>query len=361
MRTGIDGRLMEETGVGRYIRNLVRELAVNDHTNEYVVFLRKKSFDAFKAPNSRWRKVLADVAWHTVTEQIFMPRIFQKEKLDLLHVPYFNVPVLYRGPFIMTVHDLTIMHFDTGKASTRSWIFYKFRRAGYRIILRWGILHAKHLIAVSKETKKEIIDHFSVAENKITVTYEGVDKDLRGTKPSIIREPYFLYVGNAYPHKNLETFLEAFQKIKGDTKLVLVGKDDFFYQRIRNVVADLRIAGSVIFFGAANDGQLASLYQHAIALVFPSLMEGFGLPALEARSFGCPVICSDIPIFHELLGDEAVYFDPKNSADIAHKLLEALREGKEGKSESISRVVSRFSWEEMAKKTIDIYERSLSL
>jgi glycosyltransferase involved in cell wall biosynthesis len=361
MRIGIDARLIAETGVGRYTRNLIRELQRIDCTNEYVVFLRKSGFDGFVLPNKRWRKVLADIPWHTVTEQILMPGIFQKENLDLLHVPYFNVPLLYRGPFVVTVHDLTIMHFDTGKASTHAWALYKLRRLGYRVIVRWGILHAKHLIAVSQATKKEILDHFPVSADKITVTHEGVDENFQGQQKPIIGGQYFLYVGNAYPHKNLETLLVAFERLKGTTKLVLVGKDDFFYRRIRKSVEDLGLSQSVVFFGAANDTQLASLYQHARALVFPSLMEGFGLPALEAVSFGCPVVCSDIPVFHELLGDDALYFDPANPENIAQILKRIMSKDIKEKREPNTKVLSRFSWKEMAQKTIHIYERSLGL
>jgi glycosyltransferase involved in cell wall biosynthesis len=356
MKIGIDARLIEETGVGRYIRNLLTELGKIYKKNEYVVFLRRGSFNSFRLPNKRWHKALADVPWHTLTEQFVMPGIFAKEKIDLLHVPYFNVPILYRGPFVLTVHDLTILHFDTGKASTHPWIFYKLRRLGYRIIVRWGIMHAKHLIAVSQATKREIMDHFPVSQEKISVTYEGVDArltigDQRITKKRLIADPYYIYVGNAYPHKNLETLLMAFQRTKGH-KLVLVGKDDFFYKRLRNKVEEMNLGKSIIFFGPADDRQLTNLYTHAKAFVFPSLMEGFGLPALEALSLGCPVVVSDIPIFHEILGDAAVYFNPHDSRDLATKLT----------SEILSRdakdTLQKFSWKKMASETARIYERS---
>ena len=118
MKIGIDARLVNETGVGRYVRNLIAELGKIDDKNSYVVFLRKSAFDSFALPNARWTKRLADIPWHSVTEQLFMPAIFNSEHLDLLHVPYFNVPLFYFGKFIVTIHDLTILHFDTGKATT---------------------------------------------------------------------------------------------------------------------------------------------------------------------------------------------------------------------------------------------------
>lgn len=173
MKIGIDARLISETGVGRYIRNLIVELGKIDHTNSYVVFLKKNAFDAFDPPNVRWVGRLADVGWHSVAEQLFMPAIFYREKLDLLHVPYFNVPLFYFGKFVVTIHDLTILHFDTGKASTLPYVMYKIRRLGYYISLLKAIFWSEKVLAVSKTTKKEILDHFDVPFEHIEVIYEG--------------------------------------------------------------------------------------------------------------------------------------------------------------------------------------------
>lgn len=172
MRIGIDARLIEETGVGRYIQHLIGELAQIDKKNTYIVFVRKA--DDFEPPNSRWKKIVADIPWHSFTEQIIMPWVFLKENLDLLHVPYFNVPILYPKKFIVTIHDLTILHFDTGKASTWPFFFYKIRRLGYMIALKVALLRAQTVIAVSCVTKAEILDHFDISPEWVRVVYEGV-------------------------------------------------------------------------------------------------------------------------------------------------------------------------------------------
>src|SRR3990167_1427096 len=99
MKIGIDGRLIEETGVGRYIKNLTRELGKYDKENRYVIFLRKKSFDSFSLPNDRWSKRLVEIPWHSFREQLLMPLLFLKDHLDLVHVPYFNIPIFYPGKF----------------------------------------------------------------------------------------------------------------------------------------------------------------------------------------------------------------------------------------------------------------------
>lgn len=350
MRIGIDARLIEETGVGRYIRNLIIQLEKIDKKNSYVLFLRKEQFHSLQ---TRFEKRLADVPWHSITEQLVMPGIFQKARLDLLHVPYFNVPIFYPGQMIVTIHDLTILHFDTGKASTHPWVLYKLHRIGYRLILWIGLSLVRKIIAVSETTKKDIVQSLGIDPNKIIVTYEGVDLK-KSTGKRLIPDDYFLYVGNAYPHKNLETLIQAFQMylkdlvLQGEVlqgialpRLVLVGTEDYFYRR-------LHLPDSVVFFGKASDQELANLYSNAKALVFPSLMEGFGLPAIEALSFGCPVICSDIPIFHEILGNQATFFDPNDANDLVKKLKTV--------SKKSAVIDKRFNWADLAKRTLEIYE-----
>lgn len=367
-RIGIDARLIEETGVGRYIRNLIKELGEVDTENEYVVFLRKKSFDTFLPPNERWQKRLAEIPWHSLVEQIIMPFLLIREKLDLVHIPYFNVPIFYPGKFIVTIHDLTILHFDTGKASTLPLLFYKLRRFGYLVALTLGLARAQKVIAVSGETKQEIMDHFKIDQKKIVVTYEGVgDKIYKLTnKKRLIADSYFLYVGNAYPHKNLEMLVEAFQQfLQGlslqNIKLVLVGEEDFFYRRLKKFVKKLGLTDQVIFIGVASDEDLGNLYSCAIALVFPSFMEGFGLPGLEAMAHGTPVICSDIAVFHEIYGDAACYFAIDRKEDLIAKLDEIIS------NTAIRKIIiekgklrqRRYSWTRMVEETLAIYKKSL--
>ncbi|KKU83084.1 hypothetical protein A2973_00515 [Candidatus Gottesmanbacteria bacterium RIFCSPLOWO2_01_FULL_49_10] len=367
MKIGIDARLIRETGVGRYIRNLVGELATQDKTNEYVVFLRASAYDSFSPPNARWSKALAEVPWHTFAEQLIMPWILFNARLDLVHIPYFNIPIFYPGRMVATIHDLTILHFDTGKATTLPLLFYKFRRLGYRIALELGLRRARAILAVSKTTKQEVVDHFGIDPMKIIVAYEGVDEKVKSQKSKVksqkplIENPYFLYVGNAYPHKSLETLLRAFNKFlqvptsSNQVRLVLVGKDDFFYRRIMEYVHNLNLDDNVIFFGQADDRQLANLYAHAIALVFPSLMEGFGLPALEALALGCPVIVSDIPVFHEILGDQATYFHPSDFKELAQKLSAAVAKRSAINQDKVSRLLTRYSWSTLSSETLRVY------
>jgi glycosyltransferase involved in cell wall biosynthesis len=167
-----------------------------------------------------------------------------------------------------------------------------------------------------------------------------------------------LYVGNAYPHKNLERLLDAFQQFhRTNVQLVLVGKQDYFYDRLRRF-ADKRGMRGILFTGEVTDSDLVCLYRGAIAYVFPSLYEGFGLPPFEAMAQGTPVIASDRAALPEVLGSAALYCNPEDVEDIAEKLrmimddtglrTHAIEEG--------YRQVKKFSWKQLAERTRSVYE-----
>lgn len=362
MKIGIDARLINETGVGRYIRNLIEELGKVDDKNTYVIFLNAVGFESFTVPNNRWKKVLVNVAWHTVSEQVWMPIVFSLQHLDLLHVPYFNIPIFYLGAMIVTIHDLTIKHFDTGKASTRFWFLYKIKRLLYGLVMSIGISRAKHIVVPSFATKAEIIEHYHVSEKKITVTYEGVDPQItnashgKTNEQSLVPIPYFLCVGNAYPHKNLSLVIDALERSKTKAKVVFAGKEDFFYKRLRREITRRGLSSRVIFFGAADDLSLRSLYTHAQALLFPSLMEGFGLPPLEALSLGCPVIASDIPVHKEILKDLVTYFSPIDRDELTILLDTWQKADHQVKSDKVLLQLREYNWKKLALETLHVYQ-----
>ena len=366
MRIGIDARLIQETGVGRYIRNLIAELARLDTTNEYVIFLRKKEFDFFILPNNRWSKVIADVPWHSVSEQLIIPWVFLRARLDIVHIPYFNVPILYPKKFIVTIHDLTILHADTGKASTKPLWFYKIKRAGYRCILWVALLRASHVLTVSYTVKEDIHTQFQTPLTNITVTYEGIDEALLDKKrqPTTMRAKYgryFLYVGNVYPHKNIEMLLSAYETyaahVERPARLVFVGPDDYFYAKLKRVIGSLAFAKNITLLHNVADASLRQLYTRAIALLFPSRMEGFGLPAIEASALGCAVICSDIPVFHEILGSNAIFVDTTDANRFSQALIRVDREPikNDESAKLIAQIVAKYSWTRMVQKTVWVY------
>ena len=177
MRIGLDARFFGplETGIGRYVERLVAHLAVIDQRNEYVVFLRRRGYDWWQPPNSRWRKVLADYHWYGLAEQRAMPGIFRRARLDLLHVPHFNVPLLTRGPFVVTIHDLILDEFPTERATTLEPLLFALKFRAYQAVVRHAIRHSRAIMTVSEHSKRQLVERFRIPAGKVTVTYESVD------------------------------------------------------------------------------------------------------------------------------------------------------------------------------------------
>ncbi|PIP75013.1 MAG: hypothetical protein CO135_02120 [Candidatus Levybacteria bacterium CG_4_9_14_3_um_filter_35_16] len=375
MKIGIDARLWSESGVGRYIRNLVKNLLLIDSNNNYVLFVLSGDYKLIKSEilscvktgkNKKWKIVKADIRWHTLDEQLNFPKVLEKEKLDLVHFPYFSVPVSYKKPYIITIHDLIIDHFPTGKASTLMPFLYKLKLIGYRYVITKASDNAKKIITVSKETKKEIVDHLKIMPNKIEVIYEAVDDKVITLQENSLRKKYFLYVGNAYPHKNLNNLILAYSKFnKKDIPLILVGKEDYFYKRLKEKVSRMKLSNRIIFRENVTDEELAKLYKNAIALIMPSLMEGFGLPVLEAMANKCLVLASDIPALHEICGKNAIFFDPDDPEKIFKKINFVYLNKSDRKIKIlIQRAFNHvfdFSWQKVAEKTLEAYESCLSI
>lgn len=342
---GIDARLINQTGVGRYTKNLIENLGIIDKNNQYILFLRQEEFENYPLPGKNFQKRLADFRWHSLKEQLQFPKILEKEKLDLVHFPYFSVPILYKGKYIVTIHDLIIDHFETGKATTLPMPIYKIKRLGYKYILGNAIKKSIKIIAVSQATKNEIIDHYKVNADKISVIYEAPGLINKNVQKNNYGE-YLLYVGNAYPHKNLERLIEGCK----DYKLILAGPKDFFYKK-------LKAGENVIIRNNLSDKDLASLYQNSKALVMPSLMEGFGLTILEAMQYNLPIFASRIPSIQEIAGDSINYFNPEDPKDIVRALQKSLNI----KPKDYKNILSKFSWQKAAKETLKEYENCISI
>ena len=377
MKIGIDARLFNQTGVGRYTSNLIENLLETDKSNNYVLFVRNEDFDQVKlkiknltrstSSGQELKIIRVDIPWHSIKEQVYFSQILNNENLDLVHFPYFSVPISYNRPFIVTIHDLIIHHFPTGKASTHPSFIYMLKILGYKYVISRACKNAKKIIAVSKATKDEIVDHLKIPEDKISVIYEAADQQISNPKSQIanksINTKYFLYVGNVYPHKNVEKLINAFEILLQyfpNAELIFAGKEDYFYKRLKNFVKKLGHEKNIKFSGYVPDEELSNLYKNAVALVVPSLMEGFGLPPLEAMSNMCLVLASDIKALKEICGEDALYFDPYDENDMAEKMKAAYLG--EFDREIIERGFERskeFSWRKMAKETLKIYKDAI--
>lgn len=361
MRIGIDGRLWYENGVGRYIRNLVLGLEKIKADHEFTIFLNTKSFNEIEFKNKNFRKVKADIPWHTLREQVNFKRILDRENLDLVHFPYFSYPILYSKPFVVTIHDLIIDHFPTGHASSLPLPFYKLKRMAYKKITKNSAKKALSIIVPSNATKKDLIDLYKADQKRLKVIYEGFDKLIsKKEKMDLVSKNYILYVGNAFPHKNLGKLIKAYKKLseKYNLDLVCIGRKDFFYEKLES-----NPYRGLYFLHNVDDSALFEYYTNAKCLVFPTLMEGFGLPLLEAMSLSCPVVCSKIPALQEIGGDACLYFDPNDYEDIFLKIEKIIKDEKKRQEMTQEGILQsrKFSWEKCASETLKLYESSYSL
>ncbi len=374
MRIGIDARFfgVRRKGLGRYTQKLIENLEKIDSDNQYFIFLQRVNYEEYEPKNPNFIKILADFRWYSLKEQFEFPGLLNKYKLDLVHFPHFNVPIFYFRKFIVTIHDLILIYFPTRRSSTLHPIIYWFKFLMYRLVIRSAILRSKHLITVSNFTKDDILKNYkSVLPTKITVTYEACEdfcmlspnKDEEILSRYGIMKPYIMYVGNAYPHKNLERLAHAFDRLRKspgreEMKLVFVGKEDYFYVRLRKMVEDEHI-GNVIFTGYVPDHDLDIFFHNVSVYVWPSLYEGFGLSPLEAMAKGAPVVSSDHPCMREILEDSAYYFDAKDPEVMARSIEKVLAD-ENLRAELVKKgyqQIKKYSWKRMAEQTLEVYKK----
>jgi glycosyltransferase involved in cell wall biosynthesis len=305
-------------------------------------------------------------------EQIKLPRLISQLSPDITHFPHFNVPVLLSRPYVVTIHDI-LMHKQKGmEATTLPLPVYYFKRLGYKAVFRKAVVGSKRIIVPSKYVKREIADYYKVPLEKIVVTYEGLDEQIRSSLPSYalyrryhLRAPYFLYTGNAYPHKNLKRLIEAIVQLNHHSakkvSLVIASARNVFTHRLEKVTAKLKAREYVRLLGFVPDDDLGTLYKNATAFVFPSISEGFGLTGLEAMAHGTLVIASDIAVFKEVYRDNAIYFNPFDYSSIVKAMEEVLEMESKDRQKIIAKArefIKKYTWEKTAEETLRIYKQA---
>jgi glycosyltransferase involved in cell wall biosynthesis len=366
MKIGIDAR-NDGTGVGRYTFSLIRELAQIGDENEYVLFLSRERFATFSAPGTNFRTVEAGIPWFTFREQLQLPRLVERERLDLMHYPHLTVPLISTTPFVVTIHDLNYLDAAAiSTASNGSSMRHATLRAGYRVELAKA-KRARRLIAVSEHTRDMLVQTLRVDPARVAVTYEAaeapgaVEPDTAVLARHRLDAPFFLYVGSAYPYKNLARLIEAFARLSGEYGLALAGDQEHFGAGLREQAGRLGLGERVVFLGAVSDAELAALYNAALAYVFVSLSEGFGLPGLEAMQAGLPVVAANAASLPEIYSDAARYCDPRDVDSIASALADVAAD-EELRSRLVAlgrRRAAEFSWRRTAEQTLAVYAEAL--
>ncbi len=344
MHIAIDARMMgagQTRGIGRYIEETVKELRI----------LR---------PDWRITLVQPSVPWYGLREQIEMPGILKKTNADHVWFPHWNVPLLYRGDFSVTIHDLLLIHQPhSAKASTRHPLIAWLKRCGFRIVLKNALKKSRHIFVPTNAVKKDIETYLPAVAKKIIVNGEGLSSLPAPMQEKNPTSPFLFYVGSAYPHKRLDLLLEAWSKISTkhpQLSLVIGGEQDVFMKRIEAQSEAMHLP-RVSFTGRLSDQALADHLAQAMAFVFPTSFEGFGLPPCEALSFGTPVICSDIEVLQEVLPSEGVFFFENGSADgIIGAIETVLVQGQEARTQALlggEAVRLRHRWSAVASAMVD--------
>ncbi len=286
-------------------------------------------------------------------EPLWLTAIVLRRRPGAYFSPGFNPPPLSPVPVVFTVWDLIHLRFD--------WYSTARREAYYRLVVRPAARRASRVLTGSQFSKGEIVEWAGVPEARVTVVGSGVGPEFRpeGTSYSP-RFPYLLYVGNRRPHKNLPRLLRAFHQsgLAGELRLVLSGQAD---AATAAVVHQLGLDQDVVFAGRISDSDLPGYYRGATALVFPTLYEGFGLPALEAMACGTPVLASNVTSIPEVAGDAAVLVDPYDVEAIANGIRSVVDDQvlRERCRERGLKQAKRFSWERTAGLTRQVLSEAV--
>ncbi len=357
---GLDVRMLQSSGIGTYLRGLLSGFQSLGQDKVPALFGGDQKPFVFNAPI------------YSIQEQFQYPALLGQCRL--WHAPHYNVPI-WKGKvrLVVTIHD--IIH----------WIFRKqfftpVQAAYAGFMLRRAVATADHIITDAQHTKKDLVEYFGADPEKITSIPLGMDSGLREMTegelaPAFeklrvkyeIPQSFFLYVGLMKPHKNVLWLVRIFRKLKAEGKvraaLVLVGKKDKRYPREQSDLETLVSDEDVIHLPSVAYDELQVLYNRALALVHPSLYEGFGLTPLEAMACGTPVITTNAASLPEVVGDAAICIDTETENSIRNAIVRIEQDKQLRESLRLKGLerVKLFNWKETARKTFEVYERVLSL
>lgn len=361
MHIVIDARVIN-SGTGDYVKYLLEYLQKIDHENRYSILVPSKELDYWQPTNQNFQLVAADFANYSLAEQTAYKKFLDDLAPDLVHFCMPQQPLRYAGKKVATMHDMTLLNTYN---SDKNWLIFHAKQFVGRYVFKKIAKTNDHIIAISENTKREYQEFSHIPDEKISVIYEACAEDVRQKlQPyQLPFEEYILYVGQQPDYKNIPRLAEAHQKLlekHSNLGLVLVGRDSAAVQKNKELF-EKRGYKNITFTGFVSDAERDWIMKYAKAYVFPSLMEGFGLPPLIAMQHGTPVVSSNASCMPEILGDAAHYFDPKNVDDVALKINGVLSDEKlrrelikKGRTQ-----VKKYSWEKTARETHAVYMKAL--
>ncbi len=370
MRIAINSLSLSKTkvGMGKYIAEIINNAPKSDPYNIYFIYVSEENKKYFNLSQENIRPVLVHKIWtrglmRIIWEQLLLPFSLYWNKINIYHAPGFVLPIFKvnkKTKYIVTIADMTFF------SHPEYHVYWK--RKYFKYMIPISIKKADQVIAISENTKQDILQMIPVDKNKIVVTYLGYDahfsrqnklKKNPVLKKYIINFPYILFVGMLEPRKNIPSLIKAFAAIKEKKshKLVIVGKKGWMYGEIFTLIQKLKIEEQVIFTGYLHDEDLPSLYSAATCFVYPSFYEGFGIPIIEAMACGCAVITSNNSSMKEIAGEAAILVDPYNVKEIqnAIELLIADKAIKRKKEKEGITQAKKFTWEKMILQTKEVY------
>lgn len=361
MRIGFDARMVGYAGIGRYIKCLLPELVKRAAGDEFVVFGDPQEISALGLAGDfsivKWKAPI-----YSIQEQIAFP--FDKEDLDLVHIPHFNAPIRLKTRSVVTVHDLIYILYPPSLSSPLARYYARFMTGT-------AVRNAARVISVSENTRKDIAQCFGKENlSKTKVIYEAADVRLNkiydAQALNAVRTKFrladriILYVGSVKPHKNIPTLIKVYMRLKewgAPHQLVITGRWDKKEDRIREKLDDQYVR----YIGEIPMEDLAALYSLSEVLVNLSFYEGFGLTQLEAMRCGVPVVTSNVSSIPEVVGKAAFTLPPgavEQIADTVYNVL-ANRELREGMIREGYKQVAKFSWERAANETLELYRSAV--
>lgn len=364
-RVGIDARMIDWGGIGRYTQNLLKSLAEMEQDYQYILFVNEENIGCMEPIEFFYYKKV-NIPVLSPYSQLKWTWELQKANIDLFHSPHFIWPFIITCPALVTIHDLIPLRFKEVMPSMMN-------RKVYFKMNRQAISKASFIICDSISTKKDIIHFFTTKEDKLRVINLAADPkfypvDNKGTWENIqkkfeIEKPYIFASANPKPHKNLIGTIKAFnliQKEKRHLQLVLYGPEDYRYPEVSHLIKELNLK-NIVFTGFIPDEFLPLLYNQSKLFLFPSLYEGFGLPALEAMASGTPVITSNCSSLPEVVGKAAIMIDPGDIEEISRAAIKIIDDDKfrQRLVEKGFNQVNKFSWEKVGRETKALYDNLL--
>jgi glycosyltransferase involved in cell wall biosynthesis len=365
----IDARKLRDFGIGTYVRNLVRELAVLDRDSQYLLFVRPDYDGSLDDLPENFRLLTERSAVYSVRELVAMSWSLYRLKVDLYHATHYVLPGFVPCPTVVTIHDIIHLLFPD-YLPNRLAHYYAHR------MIRRSLVRGNAIIAVSQNTRDDLASYFQLGTKKIHVIYNGVEAAFRRLHspddlqaildPLGLRAPYLLFVGNPKPHKNLDSTVQAYARAREladfDAPLVCVGARAGTDFKLRQRAAQLGIEGDVVVLGHVAQEALPAIYQGASLFLYPTLYEGFGLPVIEAMASGTPVITSNNSALREVAGGYAHLVDPLDIEEIARAIAHCMTD--EAHRENLCKLGLRraetFHWSKTAEQTLALYRQVLA-